>query len=188
MKIFLEVKKFENLFCRLYWQSPLLQSFSELFWNRFTFRIMFWKVHSDRWQLVKISKQHSIIIIIINLLRQVFNVSASSAQRQIFVIALVFDIMQFDNILQKCFNCSYRGSTPLPTRIIEPSTHCVFTCSKTAIGTLEQGVKSVQSQHKSYQNDVKWLVVFNPFVFTFHKQVQKTKAWNVRTIGRTETF
>ena len=52
-----------------------------------------------------------------NIFPQVFNVSVSSAQRQIFVIALAFDIMQFDNMLQKCFNCSYRGSTSLPTRI-----------------------------------------------------------------------
>ena len=52
--------------------------------------------------------------------------------------------MQFD-ILQKYFNCSYRGSTPLPTRIIESYTHLEFTCSKLAIETLEQGVKSVQS-------------------------------------------
>ena len=53
-----------------------------------------------------------------NIFPQVFNVSASSAQRQIFEITLAFDIMQFDNMLQKCFNCSYCGSTSLPTRII----------------------------------------------------------------------
>ena len=41
--------------------------------------------------------------------------------------------MQFDNMLQKCFNCSYRGTTPLPTRIFEPSTHWAFTCSKSVI-------------------------------------------------------
>ena len=64
--------------------------------------------------------------------------SMSSAQRQIFVTARVFDIMQFDNMLQKSFNCSYRGSASLPTRIIEPSTHWEFTCSKSAIETLEQ--------------------------------------------------
>ena len=29
--------------------------------------------------------------------------------------------------------------------IIEPSTHCSFTCLNSAIGTLKQGVKSVQS-------------------------------------------
>ena len=66
-------------------------------------------------------------------------------QREKLVIARVFDIIQFDDMLQKCFNCNYRGSTSLPTRIIEPSTHWVFTCSKLAIKTLEQGVKSVQS-------------------------------------------
>ena len=42
--------------------------------------------------------------------------------------------MQFDNMLQKCFNCSYRSSsTSLPTRIIEPSTHGAFTCSKSVV-------------------------------------------------------
>ena len=74
-----------------------------------------------------------------------FNVSVRSAQRQIFVIERVFDIMQFDNMLQKRFNCTYRGSKSLPTRIIEPSTHWEFTCSKSAIETLEQGVKYIQS-------------------------------------------
>ena len=60
----------------------------------------------------------------------------SSAQRQILVIARVFDIIQFDNMLQKCFNCSYRGSTSLPSRIIEPSTHWTFTCSKSVVWNL----------------------------------------------------
>ena len=69
----------------------------------------------------------------------------SSAQRQIFVNARVFDIMQFGNMLQKCLNYSYRGSTSLPTRIMEPSTHWSFTCLKSAIETLKQGVKSGQS-------------------------------------------
>ena len=72
----------------------------------------------------------------------------SSAKRQIFVIARVFDIMQFDNILQKCFNCSYRSSTSLPTRIMEPSTHWAFTCLTSAIETQEQDAKSVQSYYK----------------------------------------
>ena len=73
--------------------------------------------------MVKNSKKHNIIIIIIILFREVFYVSVSSTQRQIFVSARVSDIMQFENMLQKCFNCSYRGSTSLPTRIIESSTH-----------------------------------------------------------------
>ena len=68
----------------------------------------------------------------------------SSAQRQIFVIAGVFDIVQFDNMSQKCFNCSYSDSTSLLTRIMKPSAHWAFNCSKPAIETLEQGVKSVQ--------------------------------------------
>ena len=33
-----------------------------------------------------------------------------SAQRKIFVITCVFDIMQFDKILRNFFNCTYRGS------------------------------------------------------------------------------
>ena len=93
--------------------------------------------------MVKVSKLHNIIIIL-NLFPQVFNVSVSSAQRQIFVIARVFDIMQFDNVLQKCFNCSYHSGTSLPARIIEPSTDWAFTCSTSAIETLEQGIKSVK--------------------------------------------
>ena len=64
-------------------------------------------------------------IIIINLFHQVFTVSVSSARWQIFVIAGVFDIMQFESMLQKYFNCSYRGSTPVPTRIIEPSIYAL---------------------------------------------------------------
>ena len=77
--------------------------------------------------------------------RQVFDVSVSTAQRQFFVIAHIFEIMQFDNMLQKCFNYSYGGSTSLPTSIIEPSTYWAFTCSKSATETLEQAVKSIQS-------------------------------------------
>ena len=69
-------------------------------------------------------------MIIKNLFHQVFDVSVSSAQRQILVIARVFDIMQFDHMLHKFFNCSYPGSKSLPTRIIKISTHWVFTCSK----------------------------------------------------------
>ena len=64
-----------------------------------------------------------------------------SALPQIF--ALVLDIMQFDNILQKCFDSSYYGRTSLPTRFMELSTHCAFTCSMSAVETLEQEVKSV---------------------------------------------
>ena len=62
----------------------------------------------------------------------------SSAQRLIFVIARVFDIMQFDNMLQKC----YRGSSSLSTRIIEPSSHWEFICLKSAIEILKQGESS----------------------------------------------
>ena len=62
----------------------------------------------------------------------------------IFVIAFVFNIMQFDHMLQIFFNYSY-WYTSLPTRIIESSSHWAFTCSKSTIETVEQGVKSVQS-------------------------------------------
>ena len=74
----------------------------------------------------------------------VFNVSVSFAQRPIFVTARAFDIIQFENMLHKCFNCSYRCRTSLPMRIIEPSIHWGFTCTKSVLETLEQGVKPVQ--------------------------------------------
>ena len=91
----------------------------------------------------------------------------SSAKRQIFVIARVFDIMQFDNILQKCFNCSYRSSTSLPTRIMEPSTHWAFTCLTSAIETQEQDGKSVQSYYKRQEKkNVKWRC-FHLFIVNF---------------------
>ena len=89
---------------------------------------------------------HKIIIIITNLFRQVFNVSVCSAQRKIFVIARVFEIMQFDNMLKQFFNCSYRGSTSVPTRIIEPSNYRTFTCSKSTVETVEQGLKKICSK------------------------------------------
>ena len=76
----------------------------------------------------------------------------SSAHWQIFVITRVFDIVQVDNILQKC----YWGGTSLPTRIIEASTHWAFTCSKSAIETLEQGVEFVKvniKETKKTSND-----------------------------------
>ena len=62
-----------------------------------------------------------------------------------FEIAGVFDIMQFDNMLQKIFNCAYPGSTSLSTRIIESSSHWAITCSKLIIETVEQDMKYVQS-------------------------------------------
>ena len=121
-----------------------LASFSELYWNCFTFRVRFEMVHIDPLQLVKISKQHTIIIIIINLFCRVFNVSMSSELRQIFVIARVFDIMQIDNILYKnvliaviaAAHYYQRELSNLLPRIIKPS--------KSAIETLEQGLKPVQ--------------------------------------------
>ena len=39
-----------------------------------------------------------------------------------FEIAGVFDIMPFDNMLQK-INCDCPGSMSLPTRVIESSSH-----------------------------------------------------------------
>ena len=115
MKIILEVKKFKKLFCG---QPPLLQYFFGLYWNRFTFRAMFWKGSYLSLIAGKNFRKHNIIIIIINLLCQVFHISVSSAQPEMFVIARFFDIMQSDNVLQKCLNCRYRGSASLLRRII----------------------------------------------------------------------
>ena len=66
-----------------------------------------------------------------------------SAQPQIFVIKCVSGIIQFDNSLQQLFYYNYYGGTSLPTRVVEPSTHRAFTCSKAIIEILKQGVKSV---------------------------------------------
>ena len=122
-KYFFEVKKFKKLFC-------------ELFCEIFNIGSLFsWNVFLNIIETVSI---HNSIIIIINLFRQVFNVSVCSAGQKIFVIACVFDIMQFDK-LQNFFNCSSRSSTSLPTRIR------AFTCSKSTIETLEHGVKFVQT-------------------------------------------
>ena len=55
---------------------------------------------------------HNIIIIIINLFRQVFNVSVWSAQRKIFVTACIFDIMQYDFMLQNILNCRELSNLP----------------------------------------------------------------------------
>ena len=68
-----------------------------------------------------------------------------STQPKSFVITCVFDILQLDNMLENFFNCSYHGSTSFETRIIQPSSHRAFTCSKSTIKILEQGVKYVQS-------------------------------------------
>ena len=66
------------------------------------------------WKKFKISRTllsiPNIIKIVINLFRQKFHILAWSAQQKIFVIACAFDIMQFDHMLQKYFNCSYRGN------------------------------------------------------------------------------
>ena len=96
----------------------LLKCFSELYWNCFSFRVMFWK--SSYQCLTAVQKlqisatllliHDIIIIIIINLFRQEFNESVCSGHWKIFVITCIFDIMQFDNLLQLLFNCSYRGS------------------------------------------------------------------------------
>ena len=72
------------------------------------------------------------------------NVSVCTAQRKIFLITYVFDVMQFDNRLQLFFNCSYRGSMSYQLELSN-LLHRAFTCSKSARETLEQGVKIVQS-------------------------------------------
>ena len=69
--------------------------------------------------------------------------------------------MQFKNMLHKCFNCSYRGRTLLPTRIIEPSTHWEYTCLKLTIETLVQGVKFVhqKTSRKKHHKEVKDVIM-----------------------------
>ena len=46
-----------------------------------------------------------------------------SAHQKIFAITYTFDITQFDNMLQKFFNCSFCGSTSLLSVIIKPSSY-----------------------------------------------------------------
>ena len=76
------------------------------------------------------SFNYPVVIIIINVFCQMLNVSVSSAHQKVFAITHTFGIMQFDKTLQKFFNCSFRGSTSLLTRIIKPSSHRAFTCTK----------------------------------------------------------
>ena len=88
-------------------------------------------------------------MIIKNLFRQVFNVSVCSTQQKILVIACAFDIMQFDNMLQKFLiaviavhvitNENYRTFQPSGIFL------SVKVNNKLIIETLEQGVKYVQS-------------------------------------------
>ena len=95
-KHFYEVKKFNCQKVKiLILAVPLLQCFSGSYWNRFSFRVKFWKV--SHWCLTAVKNlklAQRCYIIIINLFNHVFNVSVCSAQRQVFVIAC-FDIMQF---------------------------------------------------------------------------------------------
>ena len=83
------------------------------------------------------------------------------AQHYYQYITLLLSIFSFKYLVYQCvrasknlcncihvtvfFNCSYCGSTSLPTRIIKYFTHWAFTFSKSTIETLEQDVKSVQS-------------------------------------------
>ena len=109
-----------------------------------------------------------------------FNVSVSFAQRQIFVTAPVFDITQFDNMLQKCFNCSYWGSTLLRTRIIKTFTHWKSTCSKSSIETLEQGVKFGQRFGFQKEGGSVFLVDYDSQFksnLSFLKSIVKNKLW-----------
>ena len=57
------------------------------------------------------------VIILNNFLHEV-NVSVCSAQWDIFLITCVFDIMQFGNMLQFFFNCSYRCSTSYQPKLL----------------------------------------------------------------------
>ena len=150
-KCFYEVKKFGELSCEFF---VLAVSFIETFshWEQgaysnvlkmFMCMLGSWKMFKIRITLLSI---HNIIIFyFINIFRQVFNASVCSTQAKIFVIAYVFDIIWLGNMLQIFFNCSNHGSTSLQTRIVKPSNHCVFTCFKSPIKTLEEDVKYFQS-------------------------------------------
>ena len=99
----LKYKKFCGLSCEIFnirWQSPLLKCFCELYWNRFSLRVIFWKKFISmldscyKFQISTIILSiHNIVIIIINNYRHEINVSLCSAQRKIFVSTCVSDIM-----------------------------------------------------------------------------------------------
>ena len=111
MKILLEIQKYKKLFWGLScedfnnWQSLLLQCFSELYWNRFTFRVMFWKGSHRSLTAVKNFKRAQHYYNHYKSVPSGIHVSVSTAQLRIFLIARV--IMHFENTLQKCFNFSY---------------------------------------------------------------------------------
>ena len=154
MKMFLWSQKAERIVLVSYPVKFLilsvssLECFSELYWNHFSFREMFSK---GSYRCLTAGKKitisttllsiHNMIIVIINLFCQVINISVCSGYG---FTAFDFNPLQFDHMLHFFFNCSYRY-TLLPTRIIEPSSHWAFICSKSTIETLEQGVKSFQS-------------------------------------------
>ena len=69
-----------------------------------------------------------------------------SAQREIFTITCVFDINQFDNMLQLVFNQSYRGTRHYQRELsnlpaILPGIYLLKVSNK----TLQQGAKYVES-------------------------------------------
>ena len=126
-----------------------LEYFSELYWNHFSFS--FEKFRVDAWQLakkIKISTTllsiHNVIIININLFSQVINISVCSAERKIFVVVFVLDIMQFDHMSQFFFKLQFSVHV-ITNENYWTFPHCAFTCSKSTIETLQQGVKSIQS-------------------------------------------
>ena len=82
-----------------YWQSLFLQCFSELYWNRFTSKVMIWKGSHRSLTAGKNFKIAQNYYKHYRSFPSGIYVSVSSAQRQIFVIARTFDIMQFDNML-----------------------------------------------------------------------------------------
>ena len=104
----------------------ILVVFCELYWNHSSFS--FEKFCIDAWQLAKkkiknsttLLSMHNMIIINIIFFSLVINTSVCFAERKMFVVAFILDIMQFDHMLQFFLNCSYRY-TSLPVKLIESS-------------------------------------------------------------------
>ena len=99
-------------------------------------RVMFWK--GSYWCLAEQYYEQYLTLLYCIMILQIFSI-------RYLMYQCVFDTMQLDNMLQKCFNCSYHGSTSLQTRITVPSNHQAFTSSKSTIKILQLGVKDVQS-------------------------------------------
>ena len=126
----------------------LLQNRSCLTWKKFTWKICFTTL--AYFKIAQRHYNHYKSLTLKYLMYQWVPSSGNLCNCTCFWHHAIFDM------LQKIFNCSYRDSTSLAMRIIKTSTHWGFTCSNSAIETLEQGVKFLQSHHKRHQKDVKW--------------------------------